>query len=75
MDVTTFRVLNRGLPRTPLKADRNFITRKSITVVTIQGASPRVMASLIVPSGITLSMINLKKGKVVGSARFSPIFW
>ena len=58
MDVVAFRVLNRSLAKTPFKDDGKFTMRKSITVVLFWGASPRVTASLIVPSGITLSSVN-----------------
>ena len=58
IDVTAFRALNNGLPSTLLKVDRQFTVRKLITTVVVQGGSPRVTASLIVPSGITLSPVN-----------------
>ena len=56
--MTAFRALNSGLPKTLLKADMRFTTRKSITIVTVRGDSLRVTASLIVPSGIILSPVN-----------------
>ena len=58
MDVAAFKVLNRGLPRASMKVGQHFTIRKSITMVVVQRASLRVTASLIVPSEITLSLIN-----------------
>ena len=58
INITAFRALNNGLPSTLLKANGHFTTRKSITIVSIHGGSPRVTASLTVPSRITLSPMN-----------------
>ena len=58
IDVTAFRALNNSLLSTLLKADGQFTARKLIIMVVIQGGSPRVTASLIVPSGIILSPVN-----------------
>ena len=58
IDITAFKALNNGLPSTPLKTDGQFTVRKSITTVVVWGGSPRVTASLIVPSRITLYPVN-----------------
>ena len=53
MPITAFRAFNSGLPITPLKAKGHSIARNSITAVDTQGRSPSVIASLMVPLGIT----------------------
>ena len=58
IDITAFRALNNGQLNTSLKADGHFTVRKSITIVVVQGGSPRVTACLMVPLEIKLSPVN-----------------
>ena len=76
IDVIAFKVFSNGLPNTLLKADGNFTTRKLIITVVVRGGSPKVIASRMVPSGITLSPMNPQRGEVVGvkSASLRPVF-
>ena len=77
INVTAFRALNNDLPSTPLKANRQFTARKSITIVVIRYGSLRMTVSLMVHSGITLSPMNPKRGEVVRVkfARLRVVFW
>ena len=66
IEVTSFKVLSNGLPITPLKTDGQSTVRNSVTTIDTQGCSPRVTASLMVPLGITRSLVNPYKREVVG---------
>ena len=75
IDITAFKAFSNGLPSTPLKADEHFTARKSIIIVSVRGGSPRVTASLMVLSGITLSPVNCRREVVrVKSVSLKPVF-
>ena len=53
IEVTAFAACSSDLPNTLLKAEGQFTTRNSVMIVVTWECSPRVTASLMVPSGVT----------------------
>ena len=53
VEVIAFAAYNSSPPNTPLKAEGQFTARNSVMIVITWGCSPRVIVSLMVPSGVT----------------------